>query len=281
MIFKSPHPSIEIPDVAFTPFLLERAAQHGDKPAMIDGPTGRTLTYSEWAGATRKAAAGLSARGFKKGDVLAIYSSNVPEYAIAFHAASLLGGVVTTMNPLMTAEELGKQLRDSGAKLMLTVPPFLDKATEACGQTSIEETFVFGEADGATPFSSLLAAKGDPPSVEIDPRQDLVALPYSSGTTGFPKGVMLTHHNLVANSLQTIQAFSDLTPEDRLIGILPFFHIYGMICVMNCSIYLGCTVVTMPRFDLEVSRDSREAQDLFRPSGSADRACAGEASARG
>ena len=90
MIFKSPHPDVEIPDVAFTPFLLERAAKHGDKPALIDGPTGRTLTFSQWAGATRKAAVGLTARGFKKGDVLAIYSPNLPEYAIAFHAVSLL-----------------------------------------------------------------------------------------------------------------------------------------------------------------------------------------------
>ena len=251
MIFKSPHPDVEIPDVAFTPFMLERAAKHGDKPALIDGPTGRTLTFSQWAGATRKAAVGLTARGFKKGDVLAIYSPNLPEYAIAFHAVSLLGGVVTTMNPLMTAEELGKQLRDSGAKLMLTVPPFLEKAKQAGGQGSIEETFVFGEAKGATPFAELLGVDGDPPGVEIDPRNDLVALPYSSGTTGLPKGVMLTHRNLVANLLQTIQGFTDLSAEDRLIGILPFFHIYGMICVMNCSIYLGCTLVTLPRFELE------------------------------
>ena len=106
MIFRAPEPDVVIPDVALTPFLFERTASLGDKPAFIDGPTGRTLTYRGWAEGVRRAAAGLSARGFRKGDVLAIYSPNLPEYAIAFHAVSLLGGVVTTINPVYTAAEL-------------------------------------------------------------------------------------------------------------------------------------------------------------------------------
>ena len=110
--------------------------------------------------------------------------------------------------------------------------------------------FVLGEADAATPFAELLSDDREPPDVDIDPRQDLVVLPYSSGTTGFPKGVMLTHYNLVAN-LRQFEARHHTSEEDRVIGVLPFFHIYGMTVIMNAAMYLGATVVTMPRFDLE------------------------------
>ena len=131
MIFRAPEADLVIPDVALTPFLLERTAALGDKPAFIDGPTGRTLTYRGWAGAVRKAAAGLSSRGFRKGDVFAIYSPNLPEYAVAFHAVSLLGGIVTTINPAYTTSELSQQLEDAGARALVTVPPCLDKPSRS------------------------------------------------------------------------------------------------------------------------------------------------------
>lgn len=251
MIFQSPHPTIDIPDnMTLTAYVLHRAQALGDKPALIDGPTGRTLTYTQLAGAIRLAAAGLAQRGFKKGDVFAIYCPNLPEYAVAFHAVATLGGINTTVNPLYTAEELTNQLNDAGAKYLLTVPPFLDKAKEAVANSRVEEIFVLGEAEGATPFASLLQSDGQVPQVEIDPVEDLVVLPYSSGTTGLPKGVMLTHYNLIANVAQ-IKDIERCDENDRLIGILPFFHIYGMVVIMSMSLYKGATVVTMPRFDLE------------------------------
>jgi acyl-CoA synthetase (AMP-forming)/AMP-acid ligase II len=250
MIFRAPEPDVVIPDVALTPFLLERAAALGDKPAFIDGPTGRTLTYRGWAGAVRKAAAGLSSRGFRKGDVFAIYSPNLPEYAIVFHAVSLLGGINTTINPAYTGVELSNQLQDAGARALVTVPPCLDKAVHAAREAGVREVFVFGEANGATPFAALLEGDGDPPAVTIDPRTQVVVLPYSSGTTGLPKGVMLTHRNLVANMLQSAPAMS-LNDRDVMLGVLPFFHIYGMVVIMNLGIHHGATIVTMPRFDLE------------------------------
>ncbi len=250
MIFRAPEPDVVIPDVALTPFLLERAAALGDKPAFIDGPTGRTLTYRGWAGAVRKAAAGLSSRGFRKGDVFAIYSPNLPEYAVAFHAVSLLGGINTTINPAYTASELSRQLEDAGARALVTVPPCLDKAVHAAREAGVREVFVFGEGNGATPFASLLASDGDPPAVAIDPRSQVVVLPYSSGTTGLPKGVMLTHRNLVANMLQTASV-TNIGERDVMLGVLPFFHIYGMVVIMNLGIHHGATIVTMPRFDLE------------------------------
>lgn len=256
MIYRSPFPDVEIPAVSFTQAVLRRAAEFPEKPALVDGPSGRTLTFGQLAGAIRLVAASLAKRGFKKGDAFAIYSPNLPEYAIAFHAVAMLGGIVTTVNPLYTPHELAHQLEDANAKYLLTVPPFLPNARQGAelAHNIIQEIFVFGEAEGATPFASLLQSDGQIPPVEIDYANDLVVLPYSSGTTGLPKGVMLTHRNLVANVLQTDAALTGpgaITKDDVFIGILPFFHIYGMVVVMSLALQKGATVVTMPRFDLE------------------------------
>jgi len=253
VIFKSPYPDVEIPDVPLTHFLLERIQPYRDKPALIDGPSGRTLTYGQLAGAIRLVASSLSRRGFGKGDVFAIYSPNLPEYAVAFHAVSLVGGTNTTVNPLYTVDELTFQLNDSGAKYLLTIPLFLENAKTAAANSNVEEIFVFGEAEGATPFASLLQSDGQLPDVEIDPAEDVVVMPYSSGTTGFPKGVMLTHRNIVANMIQceNITDFDLVSEGDTVMGVLPFFHIYGMVVILNMSLAQGATIVTIPRFDLE------------------------------
>lgn len=251
MIFKSPYSDADIPDVAFTPFVLRYAAMTPDKPALIDGPSGRTYTYGQLARTIRLVASSLSKRGFKKGDVFAIYSPNLPEYAIAFHAVATLGGIVTTINPLYTVDELANQLNDCGARFLVTIPMFLEKAQQAQAKTRLEELFVFGEADGATPFASLLQSDGVLPDVDIDPEKDLIVLPYSSGTTGLPKGVMLTHRNLVSNICQC-EGIVDFNDHDTMVGILPFFHIYGMIVVMNYCLFRGGTVVTLPQFEMHL-----------------------------
>ena len=248
----SASPPVTIPDLTITDYVLRHAARLGDKPALIDGPTGRTLTYRQLADGARRMAAGLAKRGFRKGDVLAIYSPNVPEYAIVFLGVAMAGGVNTTVNPLYTADELANQLRDSGARLLVTVPPFLDKAKEAAAKSGVEEIFVLGSAEGARPFTDLLAAGAEPPAVTIDSAQDLVALPYSSGTTGLPKGVMLTHRNLVANLCQAegMRNFECFGERDVTIAVLPFFHIYGLVVIMMLGLAGGGTILVMPRFDM-------------------------------
>ncbi|MFT5392945.1 MAG: acyl-CoA synthetase (AMP-forming)/AMP-acid ligase II, partial [Gammaproteobacteria bacterium] len=112
VIITSESPDVEIPDIPVTEYVLRHAERLADKPALIDGPSGRTMTFGELAGAIRATAAGLDARGFSKGDVFAIYSPNVPEYAVAFNGVVSIGGIVTTINPLYTAEELARQLND-------------------------------------------------------------------------------------------------------------------------------------------------------------------------
>jgi acyl-CoA synthetase (AMP-forming)/AMP-acid ligase II len=250
MIIKGPYPDVEIPEAALTPFVLHRANELPDKPALIDGPSGRTVTYSQLAGSIAIVAHNLRERGFRKGEVFGILSPNCPDYAIAFHAVATLGGIVTPINPLYTKNEIAHQLKDAGARFLVTIPMFMEKAREAADASGIEELYVFGEAEGAMPFSSLLVDNGRAEQVAIDPHNDLVALPYSSGTTGLPKGVMLTHHNLVAN-IRQMEGLCYFMESDTLICVLPLFHIYGLVVVLNMGLYTGATIVLMPRFELE------------------------------
>jgi len=240
---------LDVPDLTLPAFVLQDAAARGDKPAFIDGGTGRVLTFAQLADGAERVAAGLAARGFGRGDVCGILSPNLPEFPVAFHGVVRSGGTATTMNPVSSAQEIAHQLADSQARFLVTVPDLLATAREAAAQAGVEEVFVVGEAEGATPFADLLAAGGPPPNLDgLDPATALAALPYSSGTTGLPKGVMLTHRNLVANLVQ-LDAVDDASPDDVLIGVLPFFHIYGMTVIANAAVRNGSTVVTMPRFD--------------------------------
>jgi acyl-CoA synthetase (AMP-forming)/AMP-acid ligase II len=250
MIFKSPYSDIAIPEVPLADFIFERAPQFSEKPALIDGLTGRTLTYGELVAAVKRAAAGLLAHGFRKGDVCAIHCLNCPEYAIAFLAAATVGGVCTMAPPLFNEGELTTQLKDSGAQYLLTDSRLGTTGVGAARATGVREVFVLGQAAGATSFSTLLAQSGAVPPVKIDPREDLVALPYSSGTTGWPKGVMLTHYNMVA-MLCLMEATEVLNSDDKTICAVPCYHLYGSHIVMNMGLRTGATVVMLPKYDLE------------------------------
>jgi acyl-CoA synthetase (AMP-forming)/AMP-acid ligase II len=249
-IIRSPYSEVTIPDISLPAFVFADAARHAAMPALIDGPSGRTITYRELVGGVRLAAGGLAARGFQRGEVFAISCPNLPEYALAFYGVLLAGGVATTVNPLYTVDELALQLDDADASYLLTVPTFADKAIQAAGRSGVREVFVLGEAAGATPFAEVLRASLPPPEVAIDPHAHLAVLPYSSGTTGLPKGVMLSHHNLVANLCQ-LQPVLDWSEDDVIVAVLPFFHSYGLTVLMAAALWQGATLVTMPRFDLE------------------------------
>jgi acyl-CoA synthetase (AMP-forming)/AMP-acid ligase II len=255
-VYRSPQAPIQIPDIPLADFVLARARERGDRPALIDGTTGRTISYAQLPDLVDRAAAALAGAGLGKGDVCAIFSPNTPEYVIAVLAIARLGAIVTTASPLCTADDVGKQLRDSGAKILITAPAVRDAALGAIFRLKAETTgsqlgavFSFGQMDGATPFDELVARPGVPPHVSIDPG-DVVALPYSSGTTGLPKGVMLTHRNLVANVLQVDASGHLRDGEETLICFLPFFHIYGLVVIMMVGCRSGATLVVMPRFEL-------------------------------
>lgn len=253
MILRSPYPDVRVPDVPLHRFVLAKAAALGHKPALIDGASGRTLTYAQLSDGVERVAAGLAENGFAQGDVLGLFTPNCPEFALAFHGTLAAGGVVTTVNSLSTVQDLEFQLRNARARFLVTVPSFLDRAVPAAALAGIERVFVLGDGPpsaGTTPFTALLVTEAPAPQVDFRPANDLAALPYSSGTTGFPKGVMLTHRNLVANLVQTASVHR-IAEADRIVAVLPFFHIYGLQVVLNLGLCAGATLVTLPRFELE------------------------------
>ncbi len=249
IIHRSPVPDVDIPAIPLTEYVLQEADRVPDRPALIDGPTGRTYTYGQLKGMIHSFAGGLAARGLGRGDTIALMAPNIPEYAIVFHGAAVAGVAVSTINPTYTAEEVRFQLNDSRATLLITIGMFLETAREAIEGTSTSEIVIIGDAvEGTTPVTALF---GQPiAQVPIDVFDDVVVIPYSSGTTGFPKGVMLTHQNLLANLVQLEDALS-VTDGEVVLAVLPFFHIYGMQVLMNEFLSRGATIVTLPRFDLE------------------------------
>ncbi|GAA4734942.1 4-coumarate--CoA ligase family protein [Isoptericola chiayiensis] len=252
MVIRSPHADVDIPDVSLYDFLFAPLSEDDlDEVAVVDGPSGATTTYGELRGQVDAIAGAISARGYEVGDVVALHSPNVPAFVSVFHGLLRAGITVTTINALASGTEVGKQLAASGAKGLITVSPLLAQAAEGAEAAGLppEAVVVMDGADGYANLRDLLTSGAPAPEVSFDPATHLAVLPYSSGTTGLPKGVMLTHRNLVANVLQA-EPYIPLTRDDVIPAVLPFFHIYGMTVLMNGAIYQKSSVVTMPRFDL-------------------------------
>jgi acyl-CoA synthetase (AMP-forming)/AMP-acid ligase II len=253
MIFRSPSPAVEIPDLSWSDYFLQRIQNFHDQPALIEGATGKVISFEQLRDQIHSIAQSLRDKGYGKGDVFAIYAPNSLEYVITFQGIMLLGGVVTTANPLYTADELLHQLKHSKASCLFTAPALLEKVEGALDQSGVRDVFVFGKEAGADSFDQLLQEQtvDNFTAPNIDPAKDVAVLPYSSGTTGLPKGVMLSHRNLVAHNVQ-LEAQKDASspgPDDRLIAILPFFHIFGMTTNMNLGLSNGATLVIMREFE--------------------------------
>jgi acyl-CoA synthetase (AMP-forming)/AMP-acid ligase II len=250
-MFRSEYADVPPVELPIHDAVLARAAEFGDIPALIDGTDGTTLSYEQVDRFHRRVAAALAEAGVRKGDVLALHSPNTIAFPTAFYAATRAGATVTTVHPLATAPEFAKQLTDSAARWIITVSPLLDiarRAAELAG--GVHEIFVCDSATGHRSLIDMLASAAPEPQVAIDPAQDVAALPYSSGTTGTPKGVMLTHRQIATNLAQLNPAIP-AGPGDRVLAVLPFFHIYGLTALMNAPLRQGATVVVLPRFDLE------------------------------
>jgi len=209
------YPPLEIPAVSLSELVLQRAHELGDKPAIVDVDSGRGYSYAQVGALVTGVAAHLAPRGERR-ERLAVLLPNVPEFPIVFHGIVRSGGVVTTLNPSYTKEEIAYQLGDSGARVLITDEANADKAREALAEIGGEAVYVLGRGGEPGALDPFLC-DGPAPRVELDPATALAAMPYSSGTTGLPKGVMLSHRNLVANLLQTA-ASQEVEEDDVLAG---------------------------------------------------------------
>ncbi|WP_350353296.1 AMP-binding protein [Microbacterium sp. A8/3-1] len=252
MPFTSPLADVEIPNLSVYDYLFSSITPTDlERTVAIDGASGAATTYSTLLGQIDGIAGALAARGIGVGDVVALHSPNLPIFLAVFHGILRSGATVTTVNALNTAEDIASQLRDSGAKLVFTVSPLVAPAAAAAASVGIgkESVIVIDGAPEHPSLGDLLALDATAPIVTFDPATHLAVLPYSSGTTARPKGVMLTHRNLVANVAQAAPLIG-VVPEDRLLAVLPFFHIYGMTVLLNLAVYRRAALVTMPKFDL-------------------------------
>ncbi|MFF2010273.1 4-coumarate--CoA ligase family protein [Streptomyces sp. NPDC058195] len=252
-VFRSDYPDVPPLDQPLHDAVLGRAtADFGDTVALIDGTDDTSaLTYRQLDTYHRRIAAGLAEAGLRKGDVLALHSPNTIAYPAVFLGASRAGATVTTVHPLATAAEFAQQLRDSAARWIVTVSPLLPTALDAAARAGgIERIYVCDRAEGHPCVLDLLTTTAPEPALTFDPAEDIAALPYSSGTTGAPKGVMLTHRSIATN-LEQLRPFIPMGPGARILAVLPFFHIYGLTALMNAPLRTGATVVVLPRFDLD------------------------------
>ena len=252
MVFRSPLPDVEIPNLSVYDFLFASIdAADLDRIAIVDGASGAETTYRQLIGQINLVAGALAARGIGLGDVVALHSPNVPAFAPVFHGILRSGATATTVNGLYTGEEISTQLIDSKASFLFTVSPLLAAAKDAASRAGIadDRVVVLDGADGHSSLRDLITANHPAPDVRFDPAEHIAVLPYSSGTTGRPKGVILTHRNLVANVAQSLPLLG-ADPDSRVLAVLPFFHIYGMTVLLNMAFRTRARLVTMPRFDL-------------------------------
>lgn len=255
-IYRSPYPEVAVPEVGLADLVLGAAAGRGDRPALVDGVTGAVTTYAELVRAVDRLAAGLQRDGFQPGEVAAICAPNSPAFPVAFFAVARAGGATTTLNPAFTEAEMAKQLSDSGAVVAFATPELRERV-EAAGGGRLRRVITFG--------AGLEAASADtaPARVDLDPATAVVALPYSSGTTGTPKGVMLTQRNLVA-MVAEMEPVERTAEDDVVLATLPFFHIYGLVVILTLGLYRGATLVVFPRFELETVLEAIERHRITR-----------------
>ena len=251
-MFSSPYPDVDVPNLGIYDYLFGSLAEEDlDRVAIVDGVSGAETTYRSLRGQIEALAGAVAAQGLGVHGVAAILCPNIPAFATVFHGLLRAGATVTTINSLYTADEIANQLTDAGAGWLFTVSALLPAAREAAERTGIPAArlVVLDGADGHPSLGDLLAAGAPAPRVSFDPATHVAVLPYSSGTTGRPKGVMLSHRNLIANVEQS-RGLLDVGPEDRLLALLPFFHIYGLTVLLNLALRQRARLVTMPRFDL-------------------------------
>ncbi|KAL0488843.1 4-coumarate-CoA ligase [Acrasis kona] len=258
MIHQSRFDSVNIPDdVSLTDFVLSKVHRHRDKPFMIDSADGSVITFGETRQLIHNVVFNLiNEHEFGCGQVMAILLPNVTLYPILYLGIARSGGASSTINPLYTDEEIKKQLITSNARFIVTNTANQEKVLKSITGTSVEKVFVIGgdSSKNTLPISSLLKDINVthllPKNVK-NPKKHIVCIPFSSGTTGVNKGVLISHYNIISNLCQA-EVYGQVTDKDVMIGFLPYFHIYGQILIMLQSLYSGATIVNVEKFDFDV-----------------------------
>jgi len=270
---------LEYPDIALADILRESAGKYGDKPAVIFLDS--IMSYNDLWDKVKRMAKGLSDLGLKKGDVCALMLPNTHQFVVSFYACQLLGIVVTAINPTYKALEIRHQLKDSGAKAIIVLDFVFEEAgkgieetdtkivigtniVDLCGFSPVKKMLgrmlkkiPHGKLpDDSLKFTDLIKSEPTPPEVTVDP-DDLAVLQYTGGTTGLPKGAMLTHRNLVSNAAQCDAWLWKKDESTGIIGILPLFHAFALTVIMNLSIRLGGFQVLFPKAPADLA-------DLFK-----------------
>ncbi|HET8923832.1 MAG TPA: AMP-binding protein [Candidatus Acidoferrum sp.] len=239
MVFRSPWPDIELPSCSICEEILGDAERRGDKPAVIESETERVLTYRQLIDGANRVAAGLSLAGLQPGQPLAVVLPNCIDFALAWLGTLRAGAWVVPINPLYTPPELETQIQDSGARYVVA-------ATECA--TSLERVVDHVFVTGSN-WNEILECSAAPPTV-LTSVEDLAAMPYSSGTTGKPKGVMLTHFNILSG-LRQARAVGVPRTEDVMVSMAPPYHVTGLVSFLTGLLAVGGTLVLMRRFDSE------------------------------
>lgn len=247
---KQPLKLEDIPVINFGRYMLNHMKTYTEKEALIEGSTGKTYTYDDVVTRTESLAAGLQQLGVQEGDVVCIFAPNHLDYPVTFYATALIGAIFQTVNPLFTKDDLHKVLTDCNTKYIFTIPALVPKVQEAVEGLEPIQVIVFGEAENCVSLESILAPKGTPYTTpDADWKSTIVVLLSSSGTTGFPKPVQISHFSLVANVMQMLHALKEKVVCS--VTFLPMFHIFGLIVVCANSHSQGSKVVFMSRFNAE------------------------------
>lgn len=255
--------------------LFEDAARRAGDAPLVDF-LGRRYSYAETMDGANRVACGLAAMGYGPGDRIGLFLPNAPHYLAAYYGILKLGATVVNFSPLYTAAELAHQVADSGTRALFTLSAkaLLPTALSVLDSSDLERLIV-GSVAGALPttksifyrlfrgsetatrpddpritaFSALIANEGTCSTPTIDPERDVALIQYTGGTTGTPKGAMLTHANLTANARQVVSLDPHRDAPDRIVGVLPLFHVFANTCVLNRTVANGGMIVMLPRFD--------------------------------
>ena len=255
-VVKSPLLDVTIPETNLYNHVFQYASIFGNKIAIVNGETGREYSFAEIQEKTQKVSSALNRSGLQKGDVVSLVAPNCAEYPVMFLATHASGGVVSTCNPGYTDEELTFQFKNSDSKIVAAVPSVLPTVQKAAEKSGVEKIIVLDDTEqrgsNLISYHSLVEDTGSRFNpVSVDAKNDIAVLPYSSGTTGLPKGVMLTHYNIIANlcQMQHPELFDFRQDGTCLLGLLPFFHIYGMVVTLLSSLYCGSKMINLSKFD--------------------------------